>query len=64
MVSSKCKTMSKCIVKNQGCNHMTCIKSVGGLYEFGWICFGEWKPHDSSYFECKKYNPTEVDKQK
>ena len=44
---------------------MTCRKEVGGCgYEFCWICLGEWKPHGSSWYECKKYNPTELDKQK
>ena len=63
--TKQCPNCHKYIEKNQGCNHMTCRKNVGGCgYEFCWICLGEWKPHGSSYYECKKYNPTEVDKQK
>ena len=63
--TKQCPNCHKYIEKNQGCNHMTCRKNVGGCgYEFCWICLGEWKPHGGSYFECKKYNPTEVDKQK
>ncbi len=63
--TKQCPNCHKYIEKNQGCNHMTCRKEVGGCgYEFCWICLGEWKPHGSSWYECKKYNPTEVDKQK
>ena len=44
---------------------MTCRKEAGGCgYEFCWICLGEWKPHGSSWYECKKYTPTELDKNK
>ena len=44
---------------------MTCRKEAGGCgYEFCWICLGEWKPHGTSWYECKRYNPNEVDKQK
>ena len=63
--TKQCPQCHKYIEKNQGCNHMTCRKEVGGCgYEFCWICLGEWKPHGSSWYECKKYNPTELDKQK
>ena len=44
---------------------MTCRKEAGGCgYEFCWICLGEWRPHGSSWYECKKYTPTELDKNK
>ena len=44
---------------------MTCRKEAGGCgYEFCWICLGEWKPHGSSWYECKRYSPTELDKNK
>jgi ariadne-1 len=44
---------------------MTCQKQAGGCgYEFCWVCLGEWKPHGSSWYECKKFNPTDVDKKK
>merc|ERR1711953_192753 len=32
------------IEKNGGCNHMTCHHCRG---EFCWLCFGEWKTHNS-----------------
>jgi ariadne-1 len=63
--TKQCPNCHKYIEKNQGCNHMTCRKEAGGCgYEFCWICLGEWKPHGSSWYECKKYNPTELDKRK
>jgi len=63
--TKQCPNCHKYIEKNQGCNHMTCRKEAGGCgYEFCWICLGEWKPHGSSWYECKKYNPTDVDKKK
>ena len=63
--TKQCPNCHKYIEKNQGCNHMTCRKEAGGCgYEFCWICLGEWKPHGSSWYECKKYTPTELDKNK
>jgi ariadne-1 len=63
--TKQCPNCHKYIEKNQGCNHMTCRKEAGGCgYEFCWICLGEWKPHGSSWYECKKYSPTELDKNK
>jgi len=44
---------------------MTCRKEAGGCgYEFCWICLGEWKPHGTSWYECKRYTPNELDKNK
>ena len=63
--TKQCPNCHKYIEKNQGCNHMTCQKQAGGCgYEFCWVCLGEWKPHGSSWYECKKFNPTDVDKKK
>ena len=63
--TKQCPNCHKYIEKNQGCNHMTCRKEAGGCgYEFCWICLGEWKPHGTSWYECKKYTPSELDKNK
>jgi len=63
--TKQCPNCHKYIEKNQGCNHMTCRKEAGGCgYEFCWICLGEWKPHGTSWYECKKYTPNELDKNK
>ena len=56
--TKQCPSCNKYIEKNQGCNHMTCRKNVGGCgYEFCWICMGEWKPHGSEWYNCNKYDP-------
>lgn len=56
--TKQCPHCHKYIEKNQGCNHMTCRKEAGGCgYEFCWICLGEWKPHGTSWYECKLYKP-------
>lgn len=63
--TKQCPKCHKYIEKNQGCNHMTCRKEAGGCgYEFCWICLGEWKPHGSSWYECKLYKPNSADKAK
>ena len=63
--TKQCPNCHKYIEKNQGCNHMTCRKEAGGCgYEFCWICLGEWKPHGTSWYECKRYTPNELDKNK
>lgn len=55
--TKSCPNCNKPIEKNQGCNHMTCHKTVGGCgYEFCWICSGEWKKHGSSYYQCNFFN--------
>ncbi|ETO18077.1 ariadne-like ubiquitin ligase [Reticulomyxa filosa] len=61
-ILAKTKKCPKCnvpIEKNQGCNHMTCNKSVGGCgHEFCWLCKGDWKEHGSNtggYYQCNVY---------
>lgn len=56
------KPCPKCgvsIEKNQGCNHMTCRKAMGGCgHDFCWMCLGDWSAHGSStggYYTCNKY---------
>lgn len=59
--TKQCPQCKKFIEKNQGCNHMTCRKEVGGCgFEFCWICLGEWKPHGSEYFKCNSFDPEKV----
>jgi len=61
-ILAKTKRCPKCgvhIEKNQGCNHMTCRKNVGGCgHEFCWLCKGDWKDHGSTtggYYQCNIY---------
>jgi len=58
-ILAKTKRCPKCgvhIEKNQGCNHMTCRKHVGGCgFEFCWLCKGDWTAHGSAtggYYQC------------
>ena len=61
--TKQCPNCHKYIEKNQGCNHMTCRKEAGGCgYEFCWICLGEWAPHGTSWYECKRINKKELEK--
>lgn len=57
--TKKCPKCRKPIEKNQGCNHMTCHKNVGGCgHEFCWLCMGDWKDHGQEtggYYRCNKY---------
>jgi ariadne-1 len=56
--TKQCPTCHKHIEKNQGCNHMTCKKEVGGCgYEFCWICLEDWKGHNNNY-NCNKFDVT------
>ena len=56
------KNCPKCginIEKNQGCNHMTCRRELGGCgHEFCWVCMGPWNSHTiiniDSFYTCNK----------
>ena len=63
--TKQCPSCKKFIEKNQGCNHMTCRREAGGCgYEFCWICLGEWAPHGTSWYECKRVNPNKLAQEK
>ncbi|OMJ73534.1 hypothetical protein SteCoe_27758 [Stentor coeruleus] len=57
--TKQCPSCRKPIEKNQGCNHMTCYREIGGCgYEFCWLCSGKWSEHSSTtggYYKCNKY---------
>ena len=43
---------------------MTCRREAGGCgYEFCWICLGEWAPHGTSWYECKRADKVKLDKE-
>eukprot|EP00924_Labyrinthula_sp_SR-Ha-C_P006681 augustus_masked-scaffold_29-processed-gene-1.14-mRNA-1 protein AED:0.13 eAED:0.14 QI:0/-1/0/1/-1/1/1/0/486 len=53
------KTCPKCSVrieKNQGCNHMKCLKCG---YEYCWHCSKPWKSHGGDAYKCNKFNEEE-----
>lgn len=59
--TKECPNCKKNIEKNQGCNHMTCRKEVGGCgHEFCWICLAPWKTHGSSYYKCIKKTDDQI----
>lgn len=61
--TKQCPTCKKFIEKNQGCNHMTCNKSIGGCgYEFCWICLGDWKEHKKDYYNCNAFDTKKFEK--
>ena len=61
--TKQCPNCHKYIEKNQGCNHMTCRREAGGCgYEFCWICLGEWAPHGTSWYECKRADKKKLNK--
>ena len=67
--TKKCPKCQLPIEKNQGCNHMTCRRGVGGCgYEFCWICMESWNEHKitsiNSYYTCKKEKDEEEKKTK
>jgi len=57
--TKKCPKCGVHIEKNQGCNHMTCNKDVGGCgHEFCWLCKGDWSKHGENtggFYECNIY---------
>ena len=61
----KCQTP---IQKNQGCNHMTCLKKAGGCgYEFCWVCMRSWNSHTinslNSYYVCERIREKDFQKE-
>jgi ariadne-1 len=58
--TKQCPNCRKPIEKNQGCNHMTCNRDIGGCgFEFCWLCSGNWSEHGSNtggYYKCNKYD--------
>lgn len=61
-IMANTKPCPKCgvnIEKNQGCNHMTCRRELGGCsHEFCWMCLQPWSSHGNStggYYSCNKF---------
>ena len=66
--TKKCPKCQSPIEKNQGCNHMTCQKRVGGCgYEFCWVCMGSWNAHKvtsiNSYYKCERQFEKDLSKE-
>ena len=50
--TKQCPRCKMAIEKNQGCNHMTCNKQVGGCgYEFCWNCLQDFYNHNNNCYE-------------
>eukprot|EP00472_Partenskyella_glossopodia_P011017 CAMPEP_0197538602 /NCGR_PEP_ID=MMETSP1318-20131121/60107_1 /TAXON_ID=552666 /ORGANISM="Partenskyella glossopodia, Strain RCC365" /LENGTH=404 /DNA_ID=CAMNT_0043097061 /DNA_START=218 /DNA_END=1432 /DNA_ORIENTATION=- len=53
--TKKCPGCNSNIMKNEGCNHMTCQACK---HEFCWICMEPWSRHGTStggYYNCNKF---------
>jgi hypothetical protein len=49
--AKKCPNCGMALEKNDGCNHFTCSKQVGGCgHEFCWLCLKPWGTH----VECRR----------
>lgn len=51
--TKQCPHCHRAIEKNEGCNHMTCQRAVGGCgHEFCWICLRPWSGRTCEYYQC------------
>lgn len=51
--TKQCPRCYKDIEKNEGCNHMTCNRGVGGCgHEFCWICLRPWRGRTCDFYQC------------
>lgn len=46
----QCPQCQNGIEKNEGCNHMTCVRC---RHEFCWVCLGPWQGH-TEYYRCTR----------